>query len=186
MLNTSDGSMQMELHTMSLILSQNHKSDLAYIYILIDPRTNQPFYVGRTVNPFTRLSGHIEHGRKYKVIDDGTKRSVIRSILNDGLEPIMRVIEVTTLAYQCEREFTWWQGFIERGYSISNIVRWRGNDPQPQSLNDLHATQEIADSLSRLRYKKDRYVIIRALEALDGNLPVGIAAVFKKYISEGE
>lgn len=129
---------------MTYIVTHNDK--LSYVYTLVDPRDKQPFYVGKTYSPDVRITAHISDGRKCRVIGAKTKASIIKEILHDGYEPIMRIIEITTERYVYEREFTWWQGFVERGYKICNTVNYgRGynsesaNLPDPEPLSEVEA-----------------------------------------------
>lgn len=57
------------------------------IYVLIDPRTNEVRYVGKTVNPVRRLWSHIND----KTVCHRT--NWIKSLLGLGLKPKMSIIE---------------------------------------------------------------------------------------------
>jgi hypothetical protein len=68
-----------------------------YIYMLVDPRNDKPFYVGRTINPKRRYTDHLRDGRKYAdgkrvKADDGKCRIISEVIANDML-PIMRILD---------------------------------------------------------------------------------------------
>jgi hypothetical protein len=65
--------------------------DPRYIYELLDPRTNEVRYVGKTKNLKKRYNAHLSNlGSMTK------KTSWIKSLKAKNLKPIMRVIAVTT------------------------------------------------------------------------------------------
>lgn len=63
-----------------------------YIYILIDPRTNTPEYVGKANILKHRLTGHINktNTKKGKL---NKKEAWIKSLLNKGIRPIIESID---------------------------------------------------------------------------------------------
>jgi hypothetical protein len=63
---------------------------LYFVYKLVDPRTNQPFYIGITKNPNYSMWQHL-------TANDGNKRKrdKIVDIQSEGLSPRMRIIEIT-------------------------------------------------------------------------------------------
>lgn len=62
-----------------------------YIYLLIDPRDNIVRYVGCTINPKARLSGHKSSecvlGSKIE------KADWVQSLKKENLMPVMRVVD---------------------------------------------------------------------------------------------
>lgn len=62
-----------------------------YIYELVDPRDNKPFYVGKTINLKRRLYSHI-HESKTKI---SNKDKFISNMIKDGFKPIINVIDET-------------------------------------------------------------------------------------------
>ena len=67
-----------------------------FIYVLIDPRNNEIFYVGYTNNPKIRLNAHINiNGKKRE--KNNYKDNVIYKILQLGLKPEMKIID------ECDR-----------------------------------------------------------------------------------
>lgn len=60
-----------------------------YVYMLIDPRTNQPFYVGKGTG--RRAYWHERQARR-RVVDNAPKYSVIRSILDAGLTVTVEMV----------------------------------------------------------------------------------------------
>lgn len=76
------------------------KTDIAYIYGLVDPETNKIRYIGKTINPKYRLSGHINESLKTRT----HKCSWIRNLLKRNLKPILKIIEICSLENFEERE----------------------------------------------------------------------------------
>ena len=71
-----------------------NKTDIAYIYTLIDPRDHSIRYVGKTIHPRNRLSGHITETRT----SDHYKSRWIRSLLNRNLKPIFNIVKICPLS----------------------------------------------------------------------------------------
>lgn len=184
-----------------------HDDTLSYVYLLIDPRDNTPFYVGKTFDPDNRIIGHIADGRKCRIIGNKTKPSIIKGILADGYEPVMRIIEVTTEKYVFEREFTWWQGFVKRGYNICNVVAYGRNysaekanlpDVEPHKLSRddysfMHkpvselTSEDRLQMLEALQSRSDRRRVVMMLLALteDQSEWPEIKRAGKSYINAG-
>lgn len=72
-----------------------------YIYTLKHPLTNEVRYVGKTINPKRR---YYEHLYQYPKTHKGCW---VRSLLNEGLKPIMDIIETCTKDNWEEREIYW-------------------------------------------------------------------------------
>lgn len=89
-----------------------------FIYILIDPRTNEPRYVGKTINLDQRLVDHCkEQGSTHK-------NHWLGILKRDGIKPIMEVIETiensNDLDWQ-ERERHWINHFFSIGAPLTNL-----------------------------------------------------------------
>ena len=63
---------------------------MSYVYMLIDSRNNQPFYVGKGAGE--RCHFHVKEAVYYKQ-RKSLKLNKIRSILNDGFEVVVKKIE---------------------------------------------------------------------------------------------
>ncbi len=71
-----------------------------HIYYLIDPRNNQPFYIGYTKSEKNRLGRHIKEVNQLKnhgkcESNNLLKVGVIRQILETNSKPIFKIIEST-------------------------------------------------------------------------------------------
>jgi hypothetical protein len=98
------------------------------IYVLKDPRNNEIRYVGKTVKKLSdRLCSHICVAKKREVINHRT--NWIYSLLSQGLEPIMELIETVPVneGWQ-ERERYWIKHYRELGYNLVNVTDGGGGD----------------------------------------------------------
>src|SRR5690242_5563831 len=87
---------------------------IEFIYELYSKRTGIPFYVGRTNNPNTRLYQHL------KDTDITPKAEAIRTMLADGDEPAMRIIETIYDGTAQLREIYWIQTYQAQGVDLTN------------------------------------------------------------------
>ena len=88
----------------------------AYIYALLDPRTDEVRYIGWSRNPQARLHKHVS---------DSVKRSThchnwVARLLADGYRPLMQIIEETDLASYAERERFWIAFYRSSGARLTN------------------------------------------------------------------
>jgi hypothetical protein len=70
------------------------KTDIAYIYCLIDPRNGEVRYIGKTVNPLTRKYQHV---CKQSKDEDNFRTRWINKLLKLKLKPIFKVLEVCSI-----------------------------------------------------------------------------------------
>jgi hypothetical protein len=71
------------------------KTDIAYIYVLLDPRDNQVRYVGKTTQPLKRLKSHISECKSEKTKHRRAKW--IRRIIKENLIPIIKFVKICPL-----------------------------------------------------------------------------------------
>ena len=74
------------------------------IYVLLDPRTSEVRYVGKTCDPQKRLRQHMAEARGKMM---SHRAAWVRSLVREGLSPSLVPIEVTTMGAWQERE-RWW------------------------------------------------------------------------------
>lgn len=82
-------------------MSGLEKTEISYIYGLYDPRSPDEIrYVGKSDFPWNRIRGHLFEARKRV----GYKNNWIKSVVSEGVLPVMRVIRVVkrTDAIKCE------------------------------------------------------------------------------------
>jgi hypothetical protein len=70
------------------------KTDIAYIYALLDPRDNEVRYIGKTINPTKRLSEHLADSKR-----EYNYRSMwIKSLLKEDLKPLIKFLKICPLS----------------------------------------------------------------------------------------
>ncbi len=101
----------------------------ASIYLLSDPRTKAPFYVGRTIQPLRlRLAQHWQTaGRKDRV---NTKADKIRELRALGIKPLIDVIETVPFEEWQEAERFWIEYFRFFGIKLANANNGGGGGTQ--------------------------------------------------------
>lgn len=93
-----------------------------WIYVLLDPHTNEIRYVGQTTNnPRARMVDHV--GRAHK--RDTPTRVWIQELLDNGDSPIMQVVGVygharDTRKLTGQSELEWMKRLIADGCSLTN------------------------------------------------------------------
>jgi len=89
-----------------------------FIYLLIDPRTSEPRYVGKTIDPEQRLKDHCkEKGTNHK-------NHWIASLLRNGLRPILEIVETIRNSDDTDwqaREVYWMEYFFKVGAPLTNL-----------------------------------------------------------------
>ena len=92
------------------------KCKVFHIYTLSCPKSGEIRYVGQTrQRPQSRYASHISSS-KHNQKKDYT-HCWIKSLLNDGLKPIMEIIEDATTI---DREIYWIKYYRESGYNLTN------------------------------------------------------------------
>ena len=90
---------------------------IIYIYTLSHPITNEVRYVGKTINIKRRYKQHLYDKR------GSHKASWVKSLKNDGLKPILTIIEECNNDNWAEREIFW----ISQFDNLTNL-KAGGND----------------------------------------------------------
>lgn len=143
------------------------------VYLIIDPATDEPFYVGQTGNLERRQRAHLRSARH------DTKRAAtkIAEILDAGLLPIFKVVEsCSSEAESLSAETLWVKRCAQRGNIVWN--RWIEHR-QTQAIYlrpKVDPNQIIGDGPLRLgpyRYESRRELKAR-LEAFLARSSVGV------------
>lgn len=88
-------------------------TEIAYIYLLLDPRDLSVRYVGKTVNPKVRLSCHLSECKNKKHL----RANWIRSLLNRNLVPIFKIVKIVPLL-----DFIYWETFYISKYKSNKLT----------------------------------------------------------------
>jgi hypothetical protein len=93
-----------------------------YIYTLRDPRNNDIRYIGKTKWLNKRYKTHLEHAKKYGP-GSTKKNSWIVKLLNDGILPIMEVLDELddTTNWQLVEQY-WIAQFKAWGFNLTNMT----------------------------------------------------------------
>lgn len=97
-------------------------SSTRYIYLLTDPRTSKPFYVGMTQNPKVRLRTHIYNSTLNKASHTSTEAYIVEMI-NAGYTPFLTIIdEIQTDDFNKYHalERSWMLKMVELGHKLTN------------------------------------------------------------------
>jgi len=143
------------------------------VYLIIDPLTDDPFYVGQTGNLDRRQKAHLRAAKH------DTKRAAtkIAEILDRGLSPIFKVVETcSSEAESLSAETLWVKRCAQQGYRVWN--RWIEHR-QTQELYlrpKVDPNQIIGDgplTLGPYRYES-RFELKAKLEAFLAKSSVGV------------
>ena len=120
-----------------------------YVYELLDPRTNEVRYIGKTKNTYKRFYEHISPSL---LVKNTHKNNWIKQLLKLNLRPIMRVIIITTFnnINKCEIEA------ISNSSNLTNIASGgQGGSPSLETRKKLsEATKKAAMKGSYLSLQK--------------------------------
>lgn len=95
------------------------------IYTLTDPRTEEVFYVGQSVNPKERYGTHIYTRKKVMPRQVGLTPTQERicEICDSGLKPIMSIIDTADgFTESRQKEDHWIRTFRAEGKTLTNIM----------------------------------------------------------------
>ncbi|MEK5177820.1 RNase H1/viroplasmin domain-containing protein [Paenibacillus odorifer] len=90
-----------------------------FTYLIIDPRTNIPFYVGQTCNIEYRKINHLKDSHKYRAY-----KKMISNIQMDNLEPEFQIVDIQpTKTDSLRSETEWVKKLAYQGIRVLN--GWR-------------------------------------------------------------
>ncbi len=79
-------------------MDENMKTDIAYIYALIDPTNDEVRYIGKSIEPMKRLREHI-------CSNDNTYRGKwVKSLIKENYKPKMKILKICPLSEFVEHE----------------------------------------------------------------------------------
>ena len=120
-----------------------------YIYELIDPRTKEPRYIGKTVNIKTRLQSHLKS--KYVCY----KNSWIKNLIKQNLKPVLNIIDEVN-----ESEWQFWERhyislYKSWGFNLTNMTSG-GEGVKSYKWTEQHKknlSESIKKAISEGRFK---------------------------------
>ena len=86
------------------------------IYLLSDPITSAPRYVGATNNLRIRINNHLLG------YSNGRCKNWIKSVLRLGLKPLVEILEVVEKPQRQDAERAWILGFRQTGADLTNLT----------------------------------------------------------------
>jgi len=124
-----------------------HKT--TWIYALCSPITNLPRYIGKTNNLAKRYDVHIHDKIK------SYKCSWIKSLKEQGLLPVLMIIEECKFNIWKEREIYWINYCTECGIKLTNLTKGGDGGQCEESRKKLSeaAKKEWADPEYRAKHK---------------------------------
>lgn len=116
--------------------------DTTFIYILEDPNTGSPRYVGKSDSPRKRLERHVKEAELTDKKDH--KNNWIRSLLKDNLRPVLLVVDEVP-----KEEWTFWERhyydlYKSYGFDLTNVKEAIGT-------GTTRLTQEHKDNISKAK-----------------------------------
>lgn len=124
-------------------------SKQAYIYGLVDPRTNEIRYIGVTNNPKVRYNGHCTVSKT----NQNLRSSWIRELREIKLRPIMEVIEECDWIRRYERESEVIKEYIKNG---ANLLQDVNVDSKSTRAIQFVLTDELHEALNAYVKAKKR------------------------------
>lgn len=95
-----------------------------YIYALVDPRSDVPFYIGRSIQPEKRVYNHLGNCASVPV------KAYVDEIRAAGLEPDWKILEETKDGRTAECQ--WVQRCLAEGIMLANSFRRNNYSPGPE------------------------------------------------------
>lgn len=121
---------------------------IAAIYGLFDPRTDTCRYVGKTsVHLSQRLRGHISDAKRRK--HSVRRFSWVLSLLNSGVEPVIRCLEIVTSGSWQEAEKRWIAKLRADGIDLVNTTS--GGDGCDGMRHSEETKARMSDSAKRVQ-----------------------------------
>lgn len=115
---------------------------VGYVYALFHPLTAQPFYVGVTVNPTVRCSGHLKSSKTAQT----NLRNELESLESMDLQPEMILLEKTNFVDLLARENHYIDYFRDAGFHLVNLKKNSPGARYSRELSELECV-EVAEAL---------------------------------------
>jgi hypothetical protein len=142
---------------------------MVYIYLLTDPQSCEPRYVGKTDDPHSRLNEHLAEARSARHSKDNTyKANWLKKLLKQNAKPDMQILEITDKDHWAEREVWWISYGRASGWRLTNLSA--GGDG-PGRLSEDGKARLLAAHLGK---KRSPETIERLRQAALGRSPSNV------------
>lgn len=111
-----------------------------YVYELINPKTNLPFYVGKGSG--NRAQSHIDENKKNRNTDNPYKDHTIRKLLKENLEPIIKYVyysDSEQIAYAYETKLIAYYG--RKRFDVDGILTNLCKDNNPPNQKGMYSDE---------------------------------------------
>lgn len=98
----------------------NDWTAIVYIYAIVDPRTDEVRYVGKTTAPPRRFRDHICLARSG--LAEYYSSRWMREILSDNKRPILKILQACAEENWQDRERYWIEFYKSKGCSLTNLT----------------------------------------------------------------
>ena len=156
-----------------------------FIYGLVDPRTNEIRYIGKTINIAARLKGHVREIKDSRI---NTKKIMWLRELNEiGLHPLITVLEEVDESCWGEKE----KEYIARFRKLSNLTNTLegGEGPSFDTYRDEDYIKQQSENQKKVWQNPEyRKKALKTLEKISSNKEYHKkhSEYMKKRISEDE
>lgn len=139
----------------------NHKGQVvyeeAYIYLLTDPRTGIPRYVGKTTNLQKRLESHL---RTIVTKTNYPKSWWLMELIRLGLQPDITILDIVPYTEWREKEQEWIAYFRDAGWPLLNRNHFlKGCNCKYGHPQDLSCDNFLADTTLRHQQNIVNFII---------------------------
>lgn len=117
------------------------KTEITYIYGLIDPKTNELRYIGKSINPKSRYRKHLSE----RFLRETYKDRWIRSVIDSGKKPHIEIIDIVDTT-----EWVYWEKFYISYYKMlgANLTNGTIGGDQPPSTKGRKHSKESRKKMS--------------------------------------
>jgi hypothetical protein len=114
------------------------KTEIAYIYALLDPLTEEVRYIGKTVKPKTRLYSHLIESKNLKLSNH--RLNWIRKLTSNNYKPIFKILKICKLS-----EFEFYEESFIKKYDFNILTNsdrtGQGNKGRKRSIIDKQSVK---------------------------------------------
>ena len=130
---------------------------MVFIYALLDPHTNEIRYIGKTAYPDKRLRNHLHRSEIKK---PSHRSNWIRSLVENGYVPVMRILETVDAHHWHEAERRWIAKCRDEGCRLVNMTPGGDGGMLPEWISDA-----MRENMSISHIGKKRSVESRAKQS---------------------